>query len=209
MIRMVRYASLVLALVMAFVGPVAAQQVDDVDSDGDGVVDTFDNCDDTPPGDLVDADGCSICPCETTADGDDWGSHRDYVRCVVDATRSRVQIGALRARAAGEHVINVDAQVADAQALPFADAKFDDAFCLFAIMFFPDRTRALTEMRRVLRPGGKALIGTWPPRERRPIIQLAFEAMIEAFPGLPLIQPEAAQDLEPRRGLGGQGPGSR
>src|SRR5205814_8843506 len=55
-------------------------------------------CDDTPPGDLVDADGCSICPCETTADGDDWGSHRDYVRCVVDATRSRVQIGALRAR---------------------------------------------------------------------------------------------------------------
>jgi hypothetical protein len=97
MVRTVRYAALVLALSMAFAGRVVAQQVD-VDSDGDGVVDSLDNCDDTPPGDLVDADGCSICPCDATVDGDDWGSHRDYVRCVAAAGGSRVQIGALRGR---------------------------------------------------------------------------------------------------------------
>src|ERR1051325_7665731 len=97
MLRTVRYAPLALALLMAFAGRAAAQEVD-VDSDGDGVVDTYDNCDDTPPGDLVDADGCSICPCEATADGDDWGSHRDYVHCVAGAARRRIQIGAMRAR---------------------------------------------------------------------------------------------------------------
>jgi len=97
MLRTVRYAALVLALLMTFAGRVVAQQID-ADSDGDGVVDALDNCNDTPPGDLVDADGCSVCPCDATVDGDDWGSHRDYVGCVTNAVRSRVQIGALRPR---------------------------------------------------------------------------------------------------------------
>ena len=97
MLRTVRYAALVLALLMAFAAQAVAQQVD-ADSDGDGVVDALDNCDDTPPGDLVDADGCSVCPCDATVNGDDWGSHRDYVRCVASAARSRFKIGALRPR---------------------------------------------------------------------------------------------------------------
>ena len=37
---------------------------------------------------------------------------------------------------------------ADALALPFPDASFDTVVCQFGVMFFPDRVRACTEIRR-------------------------------------------------------------
>jgi ubiquinone/menaquinone biosynthesis C-methylase UbiE len=42
----------------------------------------------------------------------------------------------------------------DAAALPFGDAEFDVVICQMAMMFFPDPTAALREMRRVVRPEG-------------------------------------------------------
>lgn len=90
-----------------------------------------------------------------------------------------------RARAALEGVSTVQAAVMDAQRLDFPDAQFDAAFCLFAFFFFPDRARAFSELRRVLRPGGRALIATWSPIERRPIMKIGFDAMAEALPHLP------------------------
>ena len=42
----------------------------------------------------------------------------------------------------------------DASALPFPDGAFDAALCQMALMFFPDRTGALREMARVVRPAG-------------------------------------------------------
>jgi ubiquinone/menaquinone biosynthesis C-methylase UbiE len=52
-------------------------------------------------------------------------------------------------------------RVGDAEALVFPDAAFDRVVCGFGVMFFPDRQRALGEMRRVLRPGGRLGISTW------------------------------------------------
>ena len=46
----------------------------------------------------------------------------------------------------------------DAAALPFADGSFDVVLCQAALMFFPDRTGALAEMRRVLAPGGTVAV---------------------------------------------------
>lgn len=45
-------------------------------------------------------------------------------------------------------------EVADAQALPFADAAFDAVIANHMLYHVPDRPRALAELRRVLRPGG-------------------------------------------------------
>jgi len=45
-----------------------------------------------------------------------------------------------------------------AEALPFADGAFDLALCLSSIRHVRDRRRALTELRRVVRPGGAAWI---------------------------------------------------
>ena len=48
--------------------------------------------------------------------------------------------------------------VASAEALPFASGHFDGLFCLDAFEHFPHPERAISEFRRVLRPGGFALI---------------------------------------------------
>lgn len=46
--------------------------------------------------------------------------------------------------------------------LPFLDAAFDKAYAINSYQFWPDRTRALTELRRVMRPGGLVLIAVQP-----------------------------------------------
>ena len=58
------------------------------DADGDGVTDVEDACADTPPGDLVGATGCSVCPCDGGASG--WPSRRAYLACVRGETRFRM-----------------------------------------------------------------------------------------------------------------------
>ncbi len=77
---------------------------------------------------------------------------------------------------------NVAAQVADGQALPFADATFDCAFSMFGLMFFPDRARGFAELRRVLRPGGAAVVSSWVPVEKSPLMTLMFGALRAADP---------------------------
>lgn len=56
---------------------------------------------------------------------------------------------------------NVKAQVMDAEDLRFPAETFDHVLCGFCLFFFPQRERALAEMRRVLRPGGRLAISTW------------------------------------------------
>ena len=46
----------------------------------------------------------------------------------------------------------VDWRLADAMALPFADATFDAVVCQFGAMFFPDRPHAFAELRGHRRP---------------------------------------------------------
>jgi SAM-dependent methyltransferase len=47
------------------------------------------------------------------------------------------------------------AEVADAQELPFEDGSFDVVLCNHVLYHVPDQRRALRELRRVLRPGGR------------------------------------------------------
>ncbi|NOR01559.1 methyltransferase domain-containing protein [Mycolicibacterium fortuitum] len=49
-------------------------------------------------------------------------------------------------------------QQADAHRLPFDDASFDTVVCTFGLCAIPDHTQALTEMTRVLRPGGRLIL---------------------------------------------------
>jgi ubiquinone/menaquinone biosynthesis C-methylase UbiE len=52
----------------------------------------------------------------------------------------------------------VELQCRDAEALAFPDASFDTVVCTFSLCAIPDHHQALTEMVRVLRPGGLLLL---------------------------------------------------
>lgn len=61
---------------------------------------------------------------------------------------------------AREHKDSIAAFVkGDAERLPFAEHSFDAALSLFALLHFPHPEQAVAEMWRVLRPGGKLVIG--------------------------------------------------
>lgn len=55
-----------------------------------------------------------------------------------------------------------------AEALPFETGTFDAVTSQFALMFFEDRPKALGEMRRVLKPGGRLAVAVWDAAERTP-----------------------------------------
>ncbi|MCW5767030.1 MAG: class I SAM-dependent methyltransferase [Phycisphaeraceae bacterium] len=77
----------------------------------------------------------------------------DYVPHLLDK-------GAARAQAEG---LAVNFQVADVEALPFADGSFDVALSTFGAMFAPDHTRTASELLRVVRPGGRIGFAAWTP----------------------------------------------
>jgi len=54
----------------------------------------------------------------------------------------------------------VDARVGDAQALPFADSSFDVAIAAWMLYHVRDLDRTITELARVLRPGGRLVAAT-------------------------------------------------
>lgn len=54
----------------------------------------------------------------------------------------------------------------DAEALDLSDGSFDVVLCALGLMYMPDPARALAEMRRVSRPGGRAAFAVWGDRAR-------------------------------------------
>lgn len=76
-------------------------------------------------------------------------------------------------------------EVVDAMSLPFDDASFDVVACQFGVMFFPDRARALSEARRVLRPGGRLLFSTWDRIEENDIADAVTQGVTTLFPSDP------------------------
>jgi SAM-dependent methyltransferase len=99
----------------------------------------------------------------------------DFAPAMIDELRAQ----ATRAQ------VTVTAQVADGQALPFADASFEAAFSMFGLIFFPDRIQGFREMLRVLVPGGTGCIASWQPMDRFPLLRDIFTALRELLPNLP------------------------
>ena len=77
----------------------------------------------------------------------------DYVPSLLEKGRQRAQAEALP----------VAFQVADVEALPFADASFDAVLSTFGCMFAPDQARTAGEMLRVTRAGGRIGMANWTP----------------------------------------------
>jgi SAM-dependent methyltransferase len=74
---------------------------------------------------------------------------------------------------------------ADAMQLPFADASFDCVACQFGAMFFPDKAKAFSEVRRVLSPGGAFVFNVWDRIEDNAFTDVVTQALATVFPDDP------------------------
>jgi ubiquinone/menaquinone biosynthesis C-methylase UbiE len=77
-----------------------------------------------------------------------------HVAHVIASDITEEMLGEARKLAAAKGLANMVAAVADAEALPFADASFDLVTCRIAAHHFPDVAHFVAEVKRVLKPGG-------------------------------------------------------
>ena len=85
---------------------------------------------------------------------------------VVGTDLSDAMVAATREAAEREGLGNVEAERADAEALPGPDGAFDVALCALGLMYVPDPLQALREIHRVLRPEGRVVAAVWGKRDR-------------------------------------------
>jgi ubiquinone/menaquinone biosynthesis C-methylase UbiE len=76
---------------------------------------------------------------------------------VIDVQQEMLDEVTAHARAAG--VANVTATRGDARTLPYPDAAFDAAYLVGVLGEIPDESAALRELRRVLKPSGRLVVG--------------------------------------------------
>ncbi|MDH5633915.1 MAG: methyltransferase domain-containing protein [Gammaproteobacteria bacterium] len=91
---------------------------------------------------------------------------------------------------------NITTTLMDGQNLEFDDNRFDWAFSIFGLMFFPDRIQGFRELHRTLKPGGRAAVTSWAPVSESPLMQLMFSAIGTAFPAKTESMPEKILNLE-------------
>ena len=108
----------------------------------------------------------------------------DYVQALLDKGRARADAEALP----------MQFRLADAEALPFADASFDAVLSTFGVMFTPDHRRAASEMLRVVRRGSRIALANWTPAG---FIGRLFKVIGAHVPPPAGVQPPALWGTEP------------
>lgn len=76
----------------------------------------------------------------------------------------------------------VEWRQADAMQLPFEDSVFDAVVCQFGVMFFPDKSKAFSEARRVLSSGGVLIFNVWDRIEENEFAHTVATALESLFP---------------------------
>jgi ubiquinone/menaquinone biosynthesis C-methylase UbiE len=120
-----------------------------------------------------------------------------------DLAAEMTAIASARAAAAG--IDNVTALELDLERIDQPDGSYDLVLCREGLMFAPDPARAACEIARVLRPGGRAAIAVWGPRERNPWLGVVLDSVSAQLgkpvppPGVP--GPFSLDDAEELAGL--------
>jgi len=91
------------------------------------------------------------------------GGHRSGDVTATDLSPAMVAAVEARARWAG--LTNIRSVRCGAEELA-VDGPFDRALCSLGLMYVPDPMRAVAEMHRVLRPGGRIAVSVWGERRR-------------------------------------------
>lgn len=95
----------------------------------------------------------------------------DFAPAMVEAARR------LAERSGAERI---EHRVIDAENIDLPDASVDGVVCRWGLMLFGDPQRALAEVRRVLRPGGRFACSVWATADANPWASVAGRALVEA-----------------------------
>ena len=94
---------------------------------------------------------------------------------VTDLAEHMLAVAAEKAALRG--LRNVETQLCDAGALPFADASVDAVLCRFGFMFFPDVAVAAREFARVAKPGARIATAVWGEPAKNPWATIITETI--------------------------------
>ena len=127
----------------------------------------------------------------------------------TDDSASMLKVAGEAAR--NEGLTNVETRVMNAENLALDADSFDAVICRNALMLFANPAKALTEMRRVVKPGGKAAVMVFSAVERNPHHGIPFAIILRLgnipppAPGEPwmyaLGEPGALEDVYSRAGF--------
>ena len=99
-----------------------------------------------------------------------------------------------RERAKGDR-LPVAFEVADVEALPYDDDRFDAVVSTFGVMFTPDQEQAAAQMLRVCRSGGTIALANWTPEG---MIGQVFKTLGKHIPPAPGVKSPALWGTEAR-----------
>jgi SAM-dependent methyltransferase len=95
---------------------------------------------------------------------------------VTDISDAMVGFGARRAKSEG--LTNVGFRHMDAHALAFGAASFDAVTCSFGLMLCEDPAKVVSEVRRVLVPGGRFAMTVWDTPTKNPFLAIFGRAIV-------------------------------
>jgi len=95
----------------------------------------------------------------------------DFSPAMLESARRRARTLALE---------NVKFLVIDAQHIELEDDSVDGVICRYGYMLMVDPWAALTETRRVLRPGGRLVLAVWGPPAKNPFFTAAVGPLVAA-----------------------------
>ncbi len=87
-------------------------------------------------------------------------ARRGCITSGLDIASNLVAQARVRAR---QESLTIEFTEGDAEALPYPDASFDAVVSMFGVMFAPRPERIVSELRRVVKPGGLIALANWTP----------------------------------------------
>lgn len=124
---------------------------------------------------------------------------------VVATDFSPVMVEQVQARARAEGLeASVEARVMDGQALDLPEGAFDAGYSMFGLMVFPSRAAGFSELHRVLKGGGRALVACWDRPPRNAWLAVFRQALGRALPDAPEPSPPPFMELADPERLAGE-----
>src|SRR6202046_3544164 len=92
---------------------------------------------------------------------------------------AEAMLAVARERAAAQGLHNVEFRQLELEWIDLATAEVDAVLCRWGIMLVVDSEAAAQEIRRVLKPGGRAALAGWDEPARNPWTTISSQALIE------------------------------